>query len=73
MERHIHTNEGSHMYLKDYTKGEADTTETIKRNHKTSDALLAKLAAKLRGRAGRFRGKSGRRENNKARGGNMAR
>lgn len=74
MERHIHDNEGSYMYYKDYTKEkESDTGQAIKDNHKTSDALLSKAAAKLQGRGGRLRGKSGRQENNKARGGKMAR
>lgn len=65
-------NEGSHMYAKDYSK-ETDVGEAAKENHRTLEALAAKAAAKLRGRAGRFRGKNGRHENNKARGGKMAR
>ncbi|HEV7448989.1 MAG TPA: hypothetical protein VGP13_00410 [Candidatus Paceibacterota bacterium] len=65
-------NEGSHMYYKDY-KNDADPEKTIKENHETEGALLSKIAAKLRGRAGRLRGKSGTHENNKARGGKMAR
>lgn len=61
------------MYYKDYTGAKANITQAIKQNHKTQEALLSKVAAKVRGRAGRWRGKSGRQENNKARGGNMAR
>lgn len=72
MERHTYDNTGSHMYYRDYTK-EPDARQAVRDNHHTTDALMAKMAAKLRGRAGRFRGKNGSRENNKARGGNMAR
>lgn len=67
-----YTNEGSHMYYKDYSK-DTDIDGTLRNNHRTEGALLSKIAAKLRGRAGRFRGKSGTHENNKARGGKMAR
>jgi hypothetical protein len=68
-------NEGSYMYYKDYQneQNEGDVEETLKDNHKTEGALISKIAAKLRGRGGRFRGKNGARENNKARGGKMAR
>ena len=62
------------MYYQDYTnEKDTDTQHAIQRNHKTETALVAKSAAKLRGRGGRFRGKSGTKENNKARGGKMAR
>ncbi len=60
------------MYYRDYTK-DADIGEAVKHNHKTEVALVQKIAAKMRGRGGRFRGKSGTQENNKARGGKMAR
>jgi len=63
---------GSFMYYRDYTKV-ADIDETVKQNHKTKVALASKAAAKLRGRGGRFRGKNGTQENNKARGGKLAR
>ena len=66
-------NEGSYMYYRDYRNEEADVGEAVKNNHKTEHALAQKIAAKLQGRAGRFRGKSGTQENNKARGGKMAR
>lgn len=66
-------NEDSFMYYRDYRDEDTDIGEAIKRNHKTKAALVAKVAAKLRGRAGRFRGKSGAQENNKARGGKLAR
>jgi hypothetical protein len=65
-------NEGSYMYERDYGK-EVDVEEAIKENHETGGAILGKIAAKLRGRGGRHRGKNGRQENNKARGGKMAR
>lgn len=65
-------NAGSHMYTRDY-RDEPSITQTVKDNHETNSALLAKWAAKMQGRAGRFRGKSGTQENNKARGGKMAR
>ncbi len=65
-------NAGSFMYYRDYTK-EADIDGTVKQNHKTEVALVSKVAAKMRGRGGRFRGKSGTQENNKARGGRLAR
>lgn len=65
-------NEGSYMYSRDYSV-EADVDEAVQHTHKTEAAFLAKVAAKLRGRAGRFRGKNGAQENNKARGGKMAR
>ncbi len=62
------------MYYRDYSNDkEADTEEAIQRNHKTEVALVSKLAAKMQGRGGRFRGKNGTQENNKARGGRMAR
>ncbi|MDB5225736.1 MAG: hypothetical protein JWL87_688 [Candidatus Adlerbacteria bacterium] len=61
------------MYYKDYRSEESDIGQTVRQNHKTEVALLSKIAAKLRGRGGRFRGKSGAQENNKARGGKMAR
>jgi len=64
--------EGSYMYYRDYSSA-ADVGETLKHNHKTAQALVSKAAAKLRGRGGRLRGKNGAQENNKARGGNMAR
>lgn len=70
--KHTRANEGSFMYYRDYSQ-DADPDETVKRNHKTETALVAKIAAKMRGRAGRFRGKNGAQENNKARGGKMAR
>ncbi len=60
------------MYYRDYTKG-YDIAEVVKHNHRTEAALVAKTAAKREGRGGRWRGKSGARENNKARGGKMAR
>jgi hypothetical protein len=70
-------NEGSYMYYKDYQHDqnmeEGDVIQAVKQNHKTEVALLSKIAARLRGRGGRFRGKSGTQENNKARGGKMAR
>jgi hypothetical protein len=65
-------NETLFMYYRDYSR-DADPSETVKRNHKTEAALVSKIAAKMRGRAGRFRGKNGAQENNKARGGRMAR
>lgn len=62
------------MYYRDYGKERgADVGATMRHNHKTETALVAKIAAKLRGRGGRFRGKNGTQENNKARGGKMAR
>jgi hypothetical protein len=67
-------NEGSYMYYKDYREaGGSDIESEVKKNHKTEVSLLSKIAAKLRGRGGRFRGKNGTHENNKARGGKMAR
>lgn len=66
-----HNNEGSHMYARDY-RDSPSVADTVKHNHETKTALLAKVAAKLRGRGGRFRGKNGTQENNKARGGNRA-
>lgn len=67
-------NEGSYMYYKDYTAEiGSDIDGAVRKNHKTETALMSKVAAKLRGRAGRFRGKNGAQENNKARGGKMAR
>ena len=67
-------NEGSYMYYRDYSGDkDADVGEAVRHNHKTGTALVHKIAAKLKGRGGRFRGKSGTRENNKARGGKMAR
>ncbi len=69
-------NEGSYMYYRDYTddkEADTQTEEVIQRNHKTEAALVSKAAAKVRGRGGRFRGKSGTQENNKARGGRLAR
>lgn len=65
-------NGGSFMYYRDYSR-DADIGETVKHNHRTEAALVSKIAAKARGRAGRFRGKNGTQENNKARGGKMAR
>jgi hypothetical protein len=65
-------NGGSFMYYRDYTR-DADVGEAVKHNHKTEVALVSKAAAKMLGRAGRFRGKNGTQENNKARGGKMAR
>jgi len=65
-------NESSYMYMRDY-RDQLDIAAAVKHNHETKVALHAKVAAKLRGRAGRFRGKSGTQENNKARGGKMAR
>lgn len=47
--------------------------QVIERNHETEHQQEAKREAKAHGRAGRFRGKAGARENNKARGGKMAR
>jgi hypothetical protein len=65
-------NEDSYMYARDYRHA-ADISQAVKHNHETEGALLSKVAAKLRGRGGRFRGKNGAQENNKARGGKMAR
>ena len=66
--------ESSFMYYRDYSQGAGtDVEETVKRNHETEAALVSKIAAKMRGRAGRFRGKNGAQENNKARGGKKAR
>ena len=61
------------MYSKDYRGEESDIGQAVQKNHETEVALLSKIAAKLRGRGGRFRGKNGAQENNKARGGRMAR
>jgi hypothetical protein len=72
IKRNAKHNEGSFMYYRDYTV-QADVGEAVKHNHKTGFALVSKDAAKARGRAGRFRGKNGAQENNKARGGRMAR
>lgn len=72
MDNKIKHSESSYMYARDYS-GESDVGEAVKNNHKTEAALVAKLAAKLRGRGGRFRGKNGTQENNKARGGRLAR
>lgn len=63
-------NESSHMYAKEPAR---DVEEEARRNHRTGLALISKIASKLRGRAGRWRGKNGRKENNKARGGKLAR
>lgn len=61
------------MYYRDYTQQEPDVGEAIKHNHKTKHALIAKIVAKMQGKGGRLRGKNGAQENNKARGGKMAR
>lgn len=62
------------MYYRDYSQDkDADVADTVKHNHTTKKALMSKIAAKITGRAGRFRGKNGAQENNKARGGKMAR
>lgn len=70
-----HGKKGPFMYYKDYSSREGgdDIGEAVNHNHKTGVALVSKLAAKMRGRGGRFRGKNGARENNKARGGKLAR
>ncbi len=72
MEKDKH-NEGSYMYTRDYRIGSADVARAVRDNHQQQAALLSKWAAKMQGRAGRFRGKNGAQENNKARGGKMAR
>lgn len=62
------------MHVKEHGRAEkSDVAEALKQNHETGAALFSKIAAKLRGRAGRFRGKNGTKENNKARGGKKAR
>jgi len=47
--------------------------EALERNHHTEHMLECKKEAKARGAAGRFRGKVKAKQNNKARGGKMAR
>jgi hypothetical protein len=45
----------------------------LEHNHKTEHMLEAKKDAKAHGAAGRFRGKAKAKQNNKARGGKLAR
>jgi hypothetical protein len=47
--------------------------EVVAHNHKTEHMLECKREAKARGAAGRFRGKVKAKQNNKARGGKLAR
>jgi hypothetical protein len=46
---------------------------TLRHNHETEHQKEAKADAKRHGRAGRYRGKAKAKQNNKARGGKLAR
>lgn len=59
--------------MQEEKRGAVALRELITKDHKTEKLNEAKVGAKQRGRAGRFRGKAKARQNNKARGGKMAR
>ena len=56
-----------------YEEVPGEFMQALGRNHHTEHLLECKKEAKARGAAGRFRGKAKAKQNNKARGGKMAR